>query len=149
MQFSIRLQNTGFPWPRLVVALATDLGDGAASAASGSDVDIDGAVVGAQDAGLPITVTAVMSGMVLSANSGCPQSSNVIDCQYVFYGSPTDTEATLQVAVGNGAAVTKVIPLQPFNYCGIDVAYVRFSLTDTSPQVVIGDPQYVSPCKAM
>jgi hypothetical protein len=120
-------------WPRLVVAPATPLDAGV-------------------DAGpLDVQVTAVIDGVLMDPGllNGCPQDVTVIDCQYMFWCSPSTTQITLQVKVGNQAPVEKVVPMHSFNYCGNDLAYVHFNLAGDPAMAVIDDPQYVSPCKML
>jgi hypothetical protein len=118
-------------WPRLVVAQTTPVDAGV-------------------DAGLPdVQVTAVIDGVVMPPPmlSGCPLDITVIDCQFMFWCSPSTTQITLRVKVGGQPPVEKVIPMRSFNYCGNDLAYVHFGLVGDPAMPVIGEPEYVSPCR--
>lgn len=121
-------------WPRLVVAL--------------SDLRPRG------DGGIPtaeqVTTSAYYDGAERppGTSGGCALGFDVIRCSDSFFGRPGLTSMTLHVQLGGQTGQSKTVALKPFNYCGNDLAYVAVTVASDG-SVSIGDPTYVSPCRAL
>lgn len=123
-------------WPRLVIALAderpTDRDAGAGS--------------------LPVvSITAVFDGKEYQpglTGGGCPNGVDVITCSDSFYGHPGLQQMELRVSIAPLPAISRLVPLRAFNYCGNNLAYVHVSVA-ADAKVTIGDIEYVSPCRIL
>ena len=75
--------------------------------------------------------------------TGCPPFDFGLPCPYAFNGDCATRDMTIVVTSPDGR-IEKDVQLYPFNYCGLDVAYV--AVTVDSNGTAIGKPQYITPC---
>lgn len=113
-------------WPRVVVAL----GSGAARSMS--------------------LLWRSQDGRVEQERTPCPAGlgeSSALHCDVSWYGVPGVTEVTLEAYVGDGGAAlaSLVVPLQPFNYCGVGIAQV-LARSDADAGVALELAGYVDAC---
>jgi hypothetical protein len=76
---------------------------------------------------------------------GCPDIAGVV-CSYSFFSTPADRSVTvlLEPRDPRGPATATELPLGPFNACGRDITYARFTRSGASWKLL--DWRRLSPC---